>query len=292
MPVRPFGLCHHPSRGSLLAIVALLALPRFAHAQSEIPQPLAPFEHLIGAWKGVGIPAANKLKGWPERHVWSWAFEQGKPVALAIELTGSKLITKGRLTYDAKSSTYRLEGIDPAGKPARFEGALDDPGQVLTLKRDKPLPDGTLQRITLRLNKNKIRYVVWDDQKAGGAPRHVRIIESQLGKEGESFAAGSTSGNAPKCILTGGAATLTVSYQGKSYPVCCTGCRDEFEADPDKYVAKLAARAKDEPPAAKPGRPANDDTGFDALLEGSSTKKAESKDREPKTDTPPPADNK
>ncbi len=31
---------------------------------------------------------------------------------------------------------------------------------------------------------------------------------------------------------------MTVSYQGKSYPICCSGCRDEFNEDPEKYVKR------------------------------------------------------
>ena len=40
----------------------------------------------------------------------------------------------------------------------------------------------------------------------------------------------------PECIVSGGAATIQVSYNGKTYYVCCTGCRDEFNANPTKYV--------------------------------------------------------
>jgi hypothetical protein len=37
---------------------------------------------------------------------------------------------------------------------------------------------------------------------------------------------------------------MTVSYQGKSYDICCTGCRDEFNDNPEKYVKKAALRAE------------------------------------------------
>ncbi len=69
------------------------------------------------------------------------------------------------------------------------------------------------------------------------------LVEIGLTKEGESFAAGSSAVEQPKCIVTGGAAALTVSYQGQSYPICCTGCRDEFQENPEKYLKKLALKA-------------------------------------------------
>jgi hypothetical protein len=37
---------------------------------------------------------------------------------------------------------------------------------------------------------------------------------------------------------------MTVSYQGKTYDICCTGCRDEFNDNPEKYVKKAALRAE------------------------------------------------
>ncbi len=35
---------------------------------------------------------------------------------------------------------------------------------------------------------------------------------------------------------------MSVSFQGKSYPLCCTGCRDEFNDNPEKYVKKYLLR--------------------------------------------------
>ena len=40
----------------------------------------------------------------------------------------------------------------------------------------------------------------------------------------------------PECIVSGGAGTMAVSYMGKTYYVCCSGCRSEFNESPAKYV--------------------------------------------------------
>ena len=40
----------------------------------------------------------------------------------------------------------------------------------------------------------------------------------------------------------GGAGTMTVSYNGQTYYVCCTGCRDAFLAEPEKFIAKAKAK--------------------------------------------------
>lgn len=235
-------------RPAVLAFAALAAIRSSAPAQDDasassgydVPPALAPFEHIVGPWKGQGIPTANKLRGWPERHLWAWAFADGKPVALTVEFEGSKILARARLTH--QGDQYRLEGTDADGNPVAYTGALDDKKQNLTLEREAPLPDGARQRLILRLNSNQIRYLIWDERQPKGGTRFARAAEMQMGKEGESFAAGAAAANVPKCIITGGAATLSVTYNGRSYPVCCTGCRDEFEADPERWLKKLAAR--------------------------------------------------
>lgn len=241
-----------------------------ADGSSDIPAAFKPFEHLIGAWKGAGIPEANKIRGWPEKQNWAWTFENGTPSGMSVEMDKDKTLAKAKLTYDPKTKQYHLDGTDPEGKPVSFVGTLAKDGQTLELDRVNDLPGGVKQKLSLRLNSNMIRYTVWDDRQEPGAPRFSRFIEVNQGKVGESFAAGGGASNLPKCILTGGTATMSVSFQGKSYPICCTGCRDEFEADPEKYVKKAALMAASEKKEAKPGasRVGKDDGSFDSLLIG------------------------
>jgi YHS domain-containing protein len=35
-----------------------------------------------------------------------------------------------------------------------------------------------------------------------------------------------------------------VSYNGKDYYVCCSGCRDAFKENPEKYIKEAEAKAK------------------------------------------------
>jgi YHS domain-containing protein len=207
----------------------------------EIPEPFVPFEHMIGSWKGQGIPTANRLKGWPEKHMWAWKFAKGVPVGMSLVLEGDKALTRAELTSDAATGQYRLEGTDPEGKTVAYAGTYGgtSSSKMLTLDRVGDTPQGK-ERIVIWPYSNKIRYALWLERQDPGAPQFKRAIEVGLTKEGEAFAAGGSAADLPKCILTGGAASMTVSYQGKSYPICCSGCRDEFNENPEKY-AKLAA---------------------------------------------------
>ncbi|WP_422931603.1 YHS domain-containing protein [Singulisphaera sp. PoT] len=234
---------------------------------TDIPEPFVRFEHMAGSWKGTGAATANKIKGWPETHLWAWKFVNGTPTGMTLEWKGDKGLAKGFLSYDPKAKQYRLEGSDASDKPAVFAGAMDKMGKALVLTRANPT-EGGKDRLTIRLNSNLIRYTLEFDHQEPGAPQFKRVIEVGLTKEGESFAAGGSSSDLPKCILTGGAATMTVSYQGKSYPICCSGCRDEFNDNPEKYAKKAAEMAAadggkpDAKPAAKVGK---DDGSFDGL---------------------------
>ena len=70
------------------------------------------------------------------------------------------------------------------------------------------------------------------EKQEGGRGLFASVYQMAGNKEGESLGAAVKK---PECIVTGGAATIRVSYMGKEYFVCCTGCRDEFNATPEKF---------------------------------------------------------
>lgn len=241
-----------PIAAVLLTVGAFAATGSSAR-EISVPEAFAPFEYLIGSWKGTEVPTANRLKGGEVQHAWAWKFQKGKVAGLSATFDKSKLLAKGELTYDEAKKRYELRATDAEGKDVAYNGSLDSGGKMLVLKREGADAEGNDEQITLRLNDNQIRYTLWFDTKKPKATRFARAFESGLTKEGESFAAGANANALPKCIITGGSAALSVSYQGRTYPVCCTGCVAEFEADPEKYV-KLAALKADG--ATAPARPA------------------------------------
>src|SRR5207249_8187015 len=114
----------------------------------------APFEHMIGGWKGAAVPAANRVKGWPERHMWAWKFVKGVPIGMTISVEGGKVFAQALLSYDPATQQYRLEGTDPAGQPVAYVGARDEKTNALVLDRDGPAADGSKERLTIRPNSN------------------------------------------------------------------------------------------------------------------------------------------
>ena len=267
-----------------LASVAASASP----ADEEVPGPFARFESLIGGWKGTAQSSANRFKGWQEKHSWAWKFAKGMPVGMTLTIEGGKVFSRGELSFDPKTSRYTLAATDPAGKPITFSGTPTPDGKGLALDRTTPTAEGK-QRLTIRPTSGGIRYTMLVDLQAAGAPQYKNALLVGLTKEGESFAAGGEAANLPKCILTGGSASMSVTFNGKSYPVCCTGCRDEFNENPEKYVARAEAKASaggDNPATvAKPAAPSRGASEFEGLVDEPKAK-AMPKGSRPKADAP------
>src|SRR5262249_47314231 len=105
----------------------------------------------------------------------------------------------------------------------------------LTLDREG---DKETQRLVFTfLHSNRFLYRA--ESRPEGKTLFTKLYSVGATKEGVPFAGGD---GRPECIITGGLGTMTVSYQGKTYYVCCTGCRDEFNANPAKYVKEYEAK--------------------------------------------------
>jgi YHS domain-containing protein len=263
------------------AWVAVLAMASGVARGDDVPAPFAPLEHLAGGWKGATLPKEGRqsFRGWTESHNWAWKFAKGVPVAMTVTMEGDKVLKRAILSYDAAGKQYRLDGTGADGKPIAFAGRFGPADKFLTLDRVGGPPEAK-ERLTIRLlPENKIRYMLWFDRKEPGAPQYSRVFEAGLTKEGEAFAAGGAAANLPKCVLTGGAGTMTVSYQGKTYYVCCTGCRDEFEADPERVLASARRKGRldgDKPVSASSASAPSgkDDGAFDGLVDESAKPKS------------------
>jgi YHS domain-containing protein len=220
----------------------------------DIPAAFSPFEYLVGRWTGQALPkdSAQSFRGWTEKHSWAWVFTKGQPTAMSVAIQNGKVLAGGKLAFDPVRKRYRLEGTaaQPGGGPLAFEGALDTRGKTLVLEqvgtgkgKTPGSKSGTI-RLSLYPNSNFIRYTMAIDRKEPGAFQFSRSIEVGLTRDGESLAGGANSSERPKCIVTGGAATMTLTYNGQSFPICCTGCRDEFNESPEKYIKKAGLMAQ------------------------------------------------
>ena len=93
------------------------------------------------------------------------------------------------------------------------------------------------------------RLVVLLERRLGTSDKFLRVAEVGYTREGSGFGKGISD---PECVVTGGYGNIVVTHKGKKYLVCCTGCRDYFNDNPEKVLAEYYAKKEAEKKNAKP----------------------------------------
>jgi hypothetical protein len=235
-----------------IVILTLFAIAADPAAQAIAPKDaLQPFNLLVGAWKGSGAPEGTRDEraagAWSETIEWIWKFK-GSDAWLAVTFEKGKHFTTGELHYTASPAKkdspkdaeprFTLTLTAPDKSTSRFVGTLKD--KVLTLDRADGPADEQQRLVISLLHHNRYLYR-FESRPAGTTVAFSRKYQVGATKEGVPFA---DVPKGPECIVSGGLGTIKVSYKGKDYWVCCSGCRDEFKADPEKYLKEAAAKAK------------------------------------------------
>ena len=219
---------------ALIALFGALTVSTVAAEKAADKAALQALNEFIGSWKGdASSKDGTKDLTWKETVEWGWKIK-GDDVALGIKFTDSKQFSEGVLRYLADKKKYQLTATPPGAKAGAKTDQVfvgDMKGKKLVLER---VEAGTKDKYTIEMSTNndgaRFVYTVALQKKSFGVSK--KVVEAGLTKEGVSLAGGKKS----ECIVTGGAATMAVSYNGKTYYVCCSGCRDEFNANPKKYV--------------------------------------------------------
>jgi len=199
----------------------------------------------VGDWKGVGRARPGSAKGaWTEKQSWAWRFGEGR-AWLVFSSAKSRFFKSGELRVADKPGRYELEVKTPEGKTERFEGGLERGG--LRLLASKRTEAGRPTLIAIKFVADGARMVMRLERQIGKSTRTTRLAELGLTRKGSGFAKGA---GGPECIVTGGLAKMKVSYKGKSYDVCCGGCKALFEEDPEAVLAEWRERLAEEKKAA------------------------------------------
>lgn len=200
---------------------------------------LAEVGDFIGQWN---VDAKGKLDGKAasaqEKMGMGWKFKDGEGW-IALEIKDGKFLGKGDLKYLPEKKSYELALFDKDGRDlGTFVGKLKV-GKLILERTDSK--SGDIGKVTIYTLSDGARMIFINEVKVGGKGAFSEIFKLTASKEGESFAGGKKKN---ECIVTGGAATMTVSYGGKTYYVCCSGCRDEFNANPKKFVDEFEKKNK------------------------------------------------
>ncbi|MCS7166025.1 MAG: YHS domain-containing protein [Gemmatales bacterium] len=211
---------------------------------------LRPFNDLIGPWRATGEPAtgtlADKQKGfWSEKISWTWKFK-GDDAWLVMEITNGKHFRGGELRYLPEKQMFQLTLFPVTDdKPRVYYGNYDAKTRTLVVERSDAQRKVD-ERVTINL-VDDIRFVFRYDYRPMGRKLYVRDFIVGATKEGQALAVERKKG--PECVVSGGLGTIPVSYKGQTYYVCCTGCRDAFNENPEKYIKEyLERKAKEQRP--------------------------------------------
>jgi hypothetical protein len=224
-----------------IAAATLLALgfcPLSSNSADEKKLPaieaLKPFNALVGRWNASGVPegpAEERDRGhWKETLTWEWQFK-AEEAWLVVVFDKGKFFKRGELRHLPKENLYQLK-LETIDKQALiFRGAFKD--RNLTVERTDDKTKETHKLVFSLLHSNRIVYR--SEVKPADKTFFTKQYRVGATKEGEPFV--TTGFNEKECIVSGGAGTSTVTYQGKTYYVCCSGCRDAFYESPAQYVA-------------------------------------------------------
>jgi hypothetical protein len=233
-------------RISLIVLVLLgtsqIALTADQPAKGRSREALRAFNDLIGTWRGTGTPEGTreqKQRGfWTETLSWEWQFK-GEDAWLQVVFDKGKHFAKGELRYVPDKERYRLTVWTPAQEALVFEGVLKD--RQLTLERSDASKPETQRLVISLLHANRFLYHY--EVKPADRPSFTRLYQVGATKEGVPFAAAD---GRPECVVSGGLGTIAISYKGKTYYVCCSGCRDAFKEDPEKCIKEYEERKAQE----------------------------------------------
>jgi YHS domain-containing protein len=201
---------------------------------------LAQFNELIGGWRGTGqIRRGSNQGAWREDAEWIWEFE-GDAVSIRYDVADGQHLKSAQLTWAPEARQFVLHATLPDDTEREYRGTFKDGKLTMESTADD---NGDVHRLTVTLLNEK-RTLVLFEKRRETQQSYQRVAEVGYTREGTRLAF--KDGTGPECVVTGGAGTIQVSYKGQTYYVCCTGCRQAFEDDPEGVLAEYAARLEKE----------------------------------------------
>jgi hypothetical protein len=236
-----------PACGLMLGLLALAAGSKAADEKVSPKEALQALQEFIGEWKGSGGPDKPKVDPkdpiWSEAISWTWRFK-GDDAWLSLDVKNGKYLKGGELRYLPAKQLYQLT-LTPAPtdkdkdpKKQVFEGKLDD--GTLTLERVDPDTKET-QQVVMNTAAEGVRFIYRFARKAQGTTIYKKEYLVAATREGQALGAREKKN---VCVVSGGLGTMAVSYKGETFYVCCSGCRDAFNENPEKYIAEFKAKKK------------------------------------------------
>ncbi len=213
---------------------------------------MMPVQIMLGTWRGITQREIGDFKG-IDQPEWVWDFQTNRDQpAMVMKSSEGPYFREARLTYDVVAQVFRLTTTDAEQSQRMFEGQFtQQPEDVqgddkklhrtykLELTEVDPADPKDQWQVVFNHQENN-RYLMELYRKTGSTFRRFETVATQ--REGTSFALNDEDYGERTCVISGGLGTIQVSYQGKSYWVCCTGCQAAFNEDPATWIAEFEAK--------------------------------------------------
>lgn len=243
---------------TLVAALSSLVVAPSAGEAADAPErsvavgKLEPLQDFVGVWKGVGsVARGSREGGWIEESDWHWKFA-GDKASIDFSAPAGKHFVAGKITAVAEAGAvtvdapptaakFHLEAKLKDGATLGYTGSRDAEG-VVTLAADDAAAAEKLaapSRVVIRLRAEGARLSILLEKKQPAGDAYARLAEIGYTRVGSGFGKGS---EGPICVVTGGQGTMAIMYKGKLYYVCCTGCKDAFDENPDEIIAEYEER--------------------------------------------------
>lgn len=227
-----------------------------AERLNSIIDHLKPLQVLLGNWRGTTRREFEGFKAVDE-HGWVWDLQSDPTQPALVMSSGGKspYVKEARMTWFADSDAYGLVITSPEEERRVFSGAFSKPVQdvagddgklqrtyALTFTQTEPADAKEQFQYTFNQQENN-RYLLEIEKKRGKA-RFRRFDTVSTQREGTSFALSDSDYGEKTCIISAGLGTIAVSHAGRTYWVCCSGCKAAFEEDPERWIKRAAEEMK------------------------------------------------
>lgn len=223
-----------------------------AESRRVVLKAMDPLQIMLGSWRGTTQKPVGDFKGLDEPN-WVWDFKTDRDhPSMVMKSESGHYFREARLTYVPERDLYQLSAIDSQGKSREFEGAFEQPVErfqgdddrmhlkyKLTLEQTNGESPRDTWQVVFNQQENN-RYLMELGRQQSGRFQRFDTVATQ--RQGTSFAKRDDDYGEKTCLISGGLGTMQVSYKGKNYWVCCTGCKAAFDEDPQTWVAEFEAR--------------------------------------------------
>jgi hypothetical protein len=210
---------------------------------------MQPLQILLGEWRGITRKEQSLV---PMGFVWDLTTDPTQP-ALVMASGESPYFRDGRLTWLAREQVFEFRGTNSEGQQRVFRGTFsqaprqvagdadDNPQMTFKLSLVETPADGASGgwKLVFNQQENNRMLVELSRRRGTGAFRLQDTIGCQ--RKGTSFALSDSDYGEKTCVISQGLGTTAVSFQGKTYWVCCSGCKAAFEEEPAKWIARFEA---------------------------------------------------